>query len=137
MEGRSEVSRLEVPRCSGRPGEEDRAGPATDGDFGTRVEIPVFDDRAETGALLARTLTVGWRRSRASTERARPVASAAFLSMLRATPSGRAMEISRPFIVTVLCESLASAMACPPFCRISRPVGAEARISMRRVEATL
>jgi hypothetical protein len=57
--------------------------------------------------------------------------------MFRATPSGRAMVISRPSTVMVLRDSLVSVIAAPPRCRISSLDGAPARPSMRVCDAIL
>lgn len=97
-----------------RTDEDDRDNRSVDADLVSREAVRTLDDLALSGELVARALTRGWRPSRASSERARPVASAALRSMLRAIPSGRAMVISRPFMVTVLRDSPASVIAAPP-----------------------
>jgi hypothetical protein len=114
-----EGDRFEIAESRVRADEEDRDSRSTDGDLTFREEVRALDDPASLVLRLARALTRGWRRSRASSERARPVVSAALRSMLRAIPSGRAIVISRPFMFTVLRESPDSVIATPPLRRIS------------------
>ena len=63
--------------------------------------------------------------------------SAALRSMLRVTPSGRAMVISRPSIVTVLREIWVWATVTPPRRRTSSRVGPLASPSMRLFDTIL
>jgi hypothetical protein len=117
---------------------------ARGGDGDTAVERPSpievlvrealrdLDDAATEGFESAdRLLLSGCRRSKARSDSARSTVSAAWRSMLGATPSGRAIVISRPSIVTVRRESWARGATVPPRRRISSVDGPLARASMR------
>ena len=78
----------------------------------------------------------GCRRTRAASDRTRSTVGPALRSMLRVTPSGRATVIWRSPARTVRVERRVSVKFTPPRCRISRVVGAAARVSILPREAT-
>ena len=132
-DGWTRVDRDEFPDRSLREAEDSRVQRWFCGERASRETTAGFDELA----LAVCGLTSGWRRSRASSDRELPTDSAALRSMLRATPSGRAMVISRPSTLTDLRESRVSVMAAPPRCRTSSLEGAPARTSMRFCDAIL
>lgn len=131
------VDRDEIPDRSLRKAVDSRVERWTCGERVSRETAAGFDPLAAWAAFAVRRLTSGWRRSRASSDSELPTASAALRSMLRATPSGRAIVISRPSTRTDLRDSRVSVMVAPPRSRISSLDGASARASMRFCDAML